>query len=237
MPASPLVLCRLNLPELPGDPETIDGVLRRHLRHARLASVLVHINGRLQPYVLTEGCSGCASHSCAIGCYRELLHRGLRSIWGTAVEMKVVTKLIDRPYTRHVAIIPGPQAEPLPPELPANWPDSRLVVGWSATNPGIDKKAKKKKKDAPEPPQTAIIAVGAVLDVGEDGPDPQATLAAHGWTVAPRLTDRLPFHGSVPDLSFLFGGGRPALRFPAPRAAWSRQIFLLTGQGVALEEV
>jgi hypothetical protein len=235
MPASPLVLCRLNLPEQAGDPETIDAVLRRHLRHAKLANVLIHINGRLQPYVLTEGCSGCATQSCAIGCYRELLHRGLRSIWGAAVEMKVVTKLIDRPYTRHVAVIPGKEAAPLPPDLPANWPDSRLVVGWSATNPGIGKKAKKKKKDAPEPPQTAIISVGAALDVGDDGPDPQEALAAHGWIPAPRLTDRLPFNVPLPNLPFLAGDGGPALRFPAPRMAWSGHIFLLTGQSVAVE--
>lgn len=214
MPTSPTILCRLVLPEQAGDPAALHNVLQRHLRHSRLAGLLVHINGRLQAYILTAGCSGCASQSCSLGCYRELLQRGLRSVWGPAAELHPISRLVERPYSRSARFVPGRWARPLPADLLAAWPEARLLIGWSARTAGLQ---------APGAQPTILAA--ARLDLGPTGPEPQPALAEYGWTPAPQLAL----------IAGLQRGRRPAgntaaqLHFPRPQAAWPDRIFLLVG--------
>jgi hypothetical protein len=91
----------------------------------------------------------------------QLLRRLLIANQAATDMLPVPLGLSARPYTRLVLAMPGSQAQTLAAPLLTDWPEARLWISWRTI--------------------TGRRIVGAAMAVGATGPDPRATLHAHGW--------------------------------------------------------
>jgi hypothetical protein len=151
--------------------------LTLHLHHAAIVSAVAGVGGRQQSYLLTQGCSGCASERCVPGCRARLLQRLMRAC-GLAAEMRVVSRGLARQrYTRAALAWPDAAAETLDTSFVSRWPEARLALSWHAWR--------------------RTIRLGALLLVGGEGPDPARELHGCGWRsvklppALPLITDQL----------------------------------------------
>lgn len=138
--------------------------LRNHMAHDGLASCLVQIGAAQRAYVALQGCPGCATGRCSVGCRVELLRRTLRAALGEQVTLTPVKRGLDPlGYRRMLWAWPmSPSAQPLSGELLAGWPRARMAVHW--------------RRGGARRQVSALVCLG-----GTDGPDMAARLRAHGW--------------------------------------------------------
>ena len=144
--------------------------LRLHVAHSPLTTVAMQIGDRQQCYVMLDGCSGCLTEQCRIGC-RAALFRRLLATCMVGVDLCAVAPpqgFARRPYRRGVLARPGPDAQPLDTTLLYPWNEARLLVHWTST-------------------QRAIRS-SALLLTSAEAPDPAAQLRAAGWMPLPLST-------------------------------------------------
>ena len=144
--------------------------LRQHLQYtpAGLISVLLQIGAEQSAYVLAAGCAGCALDSCVPGCRVDLLERVI-GVGYAESHLRLVTRgLLPRPYTRVVLAWPTTTARPLEAGLLHPWREARLTLHW-------------RHRRRPR----AVLTLGAVLAVGQDGPDPVPYLRTLRWRALP----------------------------------------------------
>ena len=128
------MLWRIDTPSIQPDNQLSQKLLL-HLRYARISTVLVHIQGRQQHYVITEGCMDCRHERCQPSCRAQLLRRILYS-YGIGMH-PVPQGLAARPYTQLFLALPTAQAcIPTIQEL-APWPEARLQLTWSRHSKGL----------------------------------------------------------------------------------------------------
>jgi hypothetical protein len=165
------------------DKRLADG-LRLHVAHSPLTTVAMQIGDRQQCYLVLDGCPGCLTEQCRIGC-RAALFRRLLATCMVGVDLCAVAPpqgLVRRPYRRGVLARPGPVAMPLDTRLLHPWHEARLLVHWTST-------------------QRAMRSSGLLL-TSDEAPDPAAQLRAAGWMPLP-LSTRLVlryFQRSMPPL-------------------------------------
>jgi hypothetical protein len=141
-------------------------LLRVHLAHAALTTLLAQIGDAQRLYLVLDGCSGCADGRCLPGCRADLLRRALRACG--AGELSLVREgLAARPYTRAVLALPTRDAQPLDSALLSPWSDARLVLYWRSW-------------------RGDTLLATALLLTGE-GPDPLAMVCVYGWQTFPLL--------------------------------------------------
>jgi hypothetical protein len=135
-------------------------VLRIHLAHAPLTTVLMQIGDAQRLYLALDGCSGCADGRCLPGCRADLLRRALRA--SGVGELSLVREgLAARPYSHAVLALPSRDAQPIDGALLSAWSDARLILHWRNWTGGM-------------------LAATALLLTGE-GPDPLAVVRACRW--------------------------------------------------------
>ncbi|HEU5085964.1 MAG TPA: hypothetical protein VFT99_00920 [Roseiflexaceae bacterium] len=147
--------------------------LRRHVRHTSLVSMVIRIGLRSQAYVAGNECPGCRQGRCMPGCHAELLRRVLASGGLRMAAQPLHHTLAQRPYRRFTLARPARLPQPLAADLVSTWPEARLQVRWQEHN--------------------NRLAAGALLAVGDKGPEPAAVLRAAGWAafVLPRWLGRM----------------------------------------------
>src|SRR5215213_11562126 len=86
------------------DDARLADVLRLHVAHSPLTTVAMQIGAQQQCYVVLDGCPGCLTDQCRIGC-RAALFRRLLPACITGVEVRPVAApqgFARRPYQRGV---------------------------------------------------------------------------------------------------------------------------------------
>jgi hypothetical protein len=144
------------------DARLADG-LRLHVAHSPLTTVAMQIGVRQQCYVVLDGCPGCLTEQCRIGCRVALFRRLLPAcIAGVEVRpMSVPQGFARRPYQRGVLARPGPDAQSLDAALLQPWHEARLIMHWTVV-------------------RTTVRSSVLLLTSAED-PAPFAQLRAAGW--------------------------------------------------------
>ncbi len=173
--------------------------LRLHVAHSSLTTVAMQIGAQQQCYVVLDGCPGCLTDQCRIGCRAALFRRLLPAcIAGVEVRpISVPQGFARRPYQRGVLARPGPDARPLDAALLHRWHEARLIMHWTFA-------------------QRALRSSALLLTSAED-PAPDEQLREVGWRPIP-LPTRLvlrSFQRSMP----------PVLPFGA---RWNQAVSLLT---------
>lgn len=184
-------------------PEQWAGGLQLHLQHAPLTSITMRISAQQQSYVALDGCGACLRNACRVGCRVALLRRLITGCFegGSLHAVAAPQGLATRPYTRVALARPCQESEPLQETLLASWEDARLSAHWQS--------------------QGRELTVATLLAVGQEGPDPAATLRAIGWKPIP-LPIQLGRHLAGQALP-------PALPFGA---AWSGSVCLFMSVAV-----
>lgn len=158
--------------------------LRLHVAHSPLTTVAMQIGAHQQCYVVLDGCPGCLTEQCQIGC-RAALFRRLLATCMVGVDLCAIAPpqgFARRPYRRGVLARPGPDARSLDATLLHPWHEARLLVHWTFS-------------------QRAMRSSALLLTSAEE-PDPAAQLRAAGWMPFP-LSTRLVlryFQRSMPPL-------------------------------------
>jgi len=158
--------------------------LRLHVAHSPLTTVAMQIADRQQCYVVLDGCPGCLTEQCRIGC-RAALFRRLLATCIVGVDLSAIAPpqgFARRPYGHGALAQPGPDAQSLDATLLRPWHEARLLVQWTATK--------------------RAMRSSALLLTSEEDPDPAAQLRAAGWMPLP-LSTRLVlryFQRSMPPL-------------------------------------
>jgi hypothetical protein len=158
--------------------------LRLHVAHSPLTTVAMQIGDRQQYYVVLDGCPGCLTKQCRIGC-RAALFRRLFATCMVGVDLSAVAPpqgFARRPYRRGALARPGPDAQSLDTTLLHLWNEARLLVQWTSTK--------------------RAMRSSALLLTSEEDLDPAAQLRAAGWMPLP-LSTRLVlryFQRSMPPL-------------------------------------
>jgi hypothetical protein len=158
--------------------------LRLHVAHSPLTTVAMQIADRQQCYVVLDGCPGCLTEQCPIGC-RAALFRRLFATCLVGVDLCAIAPpqgFARRPYRRGALARPGPDAQSLDTTLLHPWHEARLLVHWTSTK--------------------RAMRSSALLLTSAEAPDPAAQLRAAGWMPLP-LSTRLVLHSfqrSMPPL-------------------------------------
>jgi hypothetical protein len=87
--------------------------LRLHVAHSPLTTVAMQIGDRRQCYVVLDGCPGCLTEQCQIGC-RAALFRRLFATCMVGVDLYAIAApqgFARRPYRRGVLARPGPDTQ------------------------------------------------------------------------------------------------------------------------------
>ena len=158
--------------------------LRLHVAHSPLTTVAMQIADRQQCYVVLDGCPGCLTEQCRIGCRAALFRRLLPAcIAGVEVcPVAVPQGFARRPYRRGVLAWPGPDAQSLNATLLQPWNEARLIIHWTVVR--------------------TTVRSSALIMISAEDPDPAAQLRAAGWMPLP-LSTRLVLHSfqrSMPPL-------------------------------------
>jgi hypothetical protein len=145
------------------DHDRLAAGLPLHVAHSALTSVAMQIGTRQQCYVVLDGCTGCLTEQCRIGCHAALFRR-LIAACIDGVEVRAVAQpqgLAQRPYTRGLLARPSPAAQPLDTALLHRWEEARLIVHWRRVR--------------------MRIQAAALLLTSDADPDPAEALGTRGW--------------------------------------------------------
>lgn len=181
------------------DHERLAAGLRLHVIHSPLTSVAMQIGARQQCYVVLDGCAGCLTDQCRIGC-RAALFRRLLPTCMVGADLCAVAQpqgLVRRRYQRGVLARPGPDARSLDTTLLQPWQEARLLIHWT-----FSKRA---------------IRSSALILTSTEAPHPAEQLRVGGWTPI-ALPMRLV-------LCYLQRSMPSSLPFGAP---WKTAVTLLT---------
>jgi hypothetical protein len=139
--------------------------LTLHLLFQPVTALIVRRGGTTRHYLALEGCAHCRADGCARTCPRMLFAQLVRTTM-PGVGLTPVPRLAVRPSERRqVAAMPhSAEARLLDAAFLAQWDEGRLVTTWSRL----------RAKSRP-------ISVGALLTVGDAGPEPSRALHAAGW--------------------------------------------------------
>ena len=139
--------------------------LTLHLLFQPLTLIVARRNGRTRHYVALGGCPQCRPDGCDRVCHRVLFEQLVRTTL-PGVTLVPTPRLLPRPTeTRRLLATPhSADARPLDAAFLEQWDEGRLIVTWS------------RLQAKPQP-----IRVGALLAVGQQGPEPGAALRALGW--------------------------------------------------------
>jgi hypothetical protein len=101
--------------------------LTRHLAAHDLTAILMKVGRQVQPYVMLDGCVGCARNACQAGCPSL----ALREAFGDGRLRLVPRGLAQRRYCQRVLAVPDRQAQPLDLALLHHWQEARLLVRYA----------------------------------------------------------------------------------------------------------
>ncbi|HMQ33091.1 MAG TPA: hypothetical protein PKD53_20335 [Chloroflexaceae bacterium] len=158
--------------------------LTLHLLFQPLTLIVARRDGHTRRYLALTGCPQCRPDGCDRVCHRALFEQLVRTTL-PGVTLVPTSRLIPRPTeTRRLLATPRHvDARPLDAAFLEQWDEGRLVTTWSRLH------AK------PQP-----IRVGALLTVGQEGPDPRQVVQARGWSTSrvKTLLYRAAFEHAIP---------------------------------------
>jgi hypothetical protein len=142
--------------------------LTLHLLFQPLTLIVARRDGRTRRYLALTGCPQCRPDGCDRVCHRALFEQLVRTTL-PGVTLLPTSRLLPRPTeTRRLLATPrGVDARPLDAAFLEQWDEGRLVVTWS------------RLQAKPRP-----IRVGALLAVGQEGPDSWQAVQARGWSAS-----------------------------------------------------
>lgn len=193
------------------DRDALVAGLRNHLAHDALASCLVQVGAAQRAYVALQGCPGCTTGRCSVGCRVELLRRTLRAALGEQVALIPIRRGLDSSCYRHIlwAWPMSPSAEPVGGEILTGWPRARVALRW--------------RQGGARRRVSALVCLG-----GAGGPDVAARLRAHGWAAleAPAITHRWLTSPFGPIAHWRGGAlaGEPWLLLPADESEVAEEV-------------
>lgn len=139
-----------------------------HLLFQPLTLIVARRDGHTRHYLALTGCPQCRPDGCDRVCHRALFAQLIHTTL-PGVTLVPTSRLLPRPTeTRRLLAMPrGVEARPLDAAFLEQWNEGRLVVTWS------------RLEAKPQP-----IRAGALLAVGQAGPDPWLAIQARGWSAS-----------------------------------------------------
>jgi hypothetical protein len=158
--------------------------LTLHLLFQPLTLIVARREGQSRYYLALNGCPSCRPDGCDRVCHRVLFEQLVHTTL-PGVTLVPTPRLVSRASeTRRIAATPnGANARPLGEAFLTQWTEGRLIITWS------------RLQAKPQP-----VRVGALLAVGQQGPDPRQALRAYGWSGSRTATlfHRVAFERTVP---------------------------------------
>lgn len=158
--------------------------LTLHLLFQSLTLIIARRDGHTRRYLALTGCAQCRPDGCDRVCHRILFEQLVRTTL-SGVTLVPTSRLVPRPTeTRRLLATPhGTDARPLDAAFLAQWDEGRLVTTWSRLQA-----------------RAQPIRVGALLTVGQAGPNLWQAVHAHGWSAnrVQTLLYRAAFAHEVP---------------------------------------
>jgi hypothetical protein len=158
--------------------------LTLHLLFQPLTLITARRDGRMRHYLALNACPGCRLDGCDRMCHRALFEQLVRTTL-PGVTLVPAPRLVASPSeTRRAAATPlTARARPLDDTFLAQWDEGRLITTWS------------RLQASPQP-----VRAGALLAVGQEGPEPGRALRACGWRNRPlaALACRATFAAEAP---------------------------------------
>lgn len=158
--------------------------LTLHLLFQPLTLIVARRNGQTRRYLALTGCPQCRPDGCDRVCHRVLFEQLVRTTL-PGVTLIPTPRLLPRPTeTRRLLATPrNDDARPLEAGFLEQWDEGRLVITWS------------RLQAKPQP-----IRVGALLAVGQVGPDPRKAVRSRGWSSSrvQTLLRRAAFEQAIP---------------------------------------
>jgi hypothetical protein len=172
--------------------------LTLHLLFQPLTLIVARRDGHTRRYLALTGCPQCRPDGCDRVCHRALFEQLVRTTL-PGVTLVPTPRLLPRPTeTRRLLATPrNDNARPLDAAFLEQWDEGRLVITWS------------RLQAKPQP-----IRVGALLAVGQAGPDPGKAVQSRVWSASrvQMLLRRAAFEQTLPSAAPISGrAGEPLL--------------------------
>jgi hypothetical protein len=172
--------------------------LTLHLLFQPLTLIVARRDGHTRHYLALNGCPQCRPDGCDRVCHRVLFEQLVRTTL-PGVMLVPTARLVPRPTeTRRLLATPRRvDARPLDAAFLEQWDEGRLIVTWS------------RLQAKPRP-----VHVGALLAVGQGGPEPRQAVQTCGWSASrvKTLLYRAVFAHEVPGTAPLASrAGEPLL--------------------------
>lgn len=158
--------------------------LTLHLLFQSITLVMARRDGHTRHYLALAGCPVCRPDGCDRVCHRVLFEQLIRTSLPGLTLIPTLRLVPRATEARRLLVTPTrADAHPLDAAFLAQWEEARLVTTWS------------RLKARPQP-----IRVGALLAVGQQGPDPWEAVRSRGWSASrvKTLLYRTAFDQAVP---------------------------------------